>query len=547
MKKIDDYIEEARTYAHSQPKLAYENAEMALKLAITYRSKSDQAQAYFFMALACRVMSDYFNGLSSALKGLDLFELISDQLGIMKTRNIIGIIYFYYGDYASALENFTIALNLSEEVNDPNMYSSVVNNIGEVYREAKEYEKALIYYTDALEMTIKYIQDPQLELNAASIYLNIGEIYFLMKNYTRSLEHIQKAHELAIKHNNIILIGETETKLGRAMIQAEKYQLAEKHYQIAQEKYNEIDNKFFKIELLINQAELCEILGKNPLGYLQEALKDAVELQLDSKISLIYKVLSDYYEKADDYKEALKYYKFFSMKEKEMEASNLSQKLEILSLELEHSKDKKDHRQIREVTRKLRKDVIYINKELEEIKHKNVKLMNDSMLDELTKTYNRRGIHHHYSEFLVRNDGNTSKLVAVYMIDIDYFKAYNDSLGHIQGDVCLKEVAEVLKKIPCKDYFVGRFGGEEFVVIAKIKSFEKAKALAEYMRKRVEALKLEYNLDGEKRCLTISIGAFVVDNHDSEVLQIIDQADQALYEAKEQGRNRVVFYGKEEK
>jgi diguanylate cyclase (GGDEF)-like protein len=547
MKKIDGYIEEARTYAHSQPKLAYENAEKALKLAITYRSKSDQAQAYFFMALACRVMSDYVNGLSSALKGLDLFELISDQLGIMKTRNIIGIIYFYYGDYASALENFTIALNLSEEVNDPNMYSSVVNNIGEVYREAKEYEKALIYYTDALEMTIKYIQDPQLELNAASIYLNIGEIYFLMKNYDRSLEHIHKSHELAIKHNNIILIGETETKLGRAMIQAEKYQLAEKHYHIAQEKYHEIDNKFFKIELLINQAELCEILGKDPFDYLQKALKDAVELQLDSKISLIYKVLSDYYEKTGDYKEALKYYKFFSMKEKEIEASNLSQKLEILSLELEHSKDRKDHRQIREVTRKLRKDVIYINKELDEIKNKNIKLMNDSMMDELTKTYNRRGIHHHYSEFLVRNDGNTSKLVAVYMIDIDYFKAYNDSLGHIQGDICLKKVAEVLKKIPCKDYFVGRFGGEEFVVIAKIKSLDNAKTLAEYMRKRVEALKLEYNFDGEKRFLTISIGAYVVDNHDSEVLQIIDQADQALYEAKKQGRNRVVFYGKEEK
>jgi len=542
MEKIDGYIEEARTYAHSQPKLAYEKAEKALRLAITYKSKADQAQAYFFMALACRVMSDYVNGLSSALKSLDLFEFIDNQLGIMKVRNIIGIIYFYYGDYASALENFTIALNLSKEVNDPNMYSSVVNNIGEVYREAKEYEKALTYYTDALEMTMKHIQDPQLELNAASIYLNIGEIYFLKKNYVKSLEHIQKSHELAIKHNNIILIGETETKLGRAMIQAEKYQLAEQHYHIAQEKYNEIDNKFFKIELLINQAELCEILDKNPLGYLQEALKDAVELQLDSKISLIYKILSDYYEKADEYKEALKYYKFFSMKEKEIEASNLSQKLEILLLELEHSKDRRDHRQIREVTRKLRKDVIYINKELEEIKNKNIKLMKDSMLDELTKTYNRRGIYHHYSEFLVRNDGNTSKLVAVYMIDIDYFKAYNDSLGHIQGDVCLKKVAEVLKKIPCKDYFVGRFGGEEFVVIAKIKSLDKAKALAEYMRKRVETLKLEYNLDGEKRFLTISIGAYVVDNHDSEVLQIIDQADQALYEAKEQGRNRVVLY-----
>ncbi len=75
MKKIDDYIEEARTYAHSQPKLAYENAENGFKtLQITYRSKADQAQAYFFMALACRVMSDYVNGLSSALKGLDLLN-----------------------------------------------------------------------------------------------------------------------------------------------------------------------------------------------------------------------------------------------------------------------------------------------------------------------------------------------------------------------------------------------------------------------------------------------------------------------------------------
>ena len=532
------YIEEAKMYALKEPQRAYQSAKKALEHANGV--KPNQAQAYFYMAYACRVMSDYVKGLSNALKALDLFEAMNDELGIMKARNIIGIIYFYYGDYASALENFAIALNRHKATQDPNMYSSVVNNIGEVYREAKEYKKALDHYQDALVIALRHIADPQLELNAASIYLNIGEIYFLIKKYDISLEYIYKSHELAVKHDNFTLIGEAETKLGRAMIKAEQYEAADRHYQIANDKYDAINNKFYKIELLISQAELLNILGKNPLDYLQKALKDAKELKLDSKISHIYKVLSKYYEKADDYQEALKYYKYYSMKEKEIEASNLSQKLAIISLELEHTKDKRDHRKIREVTRKLRKDILYINKELEETKHKNIKLMNDSMLDELTQTYNRRGIHFHYNELLNRN-GNKLPFITGYMIDIDYFKAYNDSLGHLEGDLSLQKVANVMKRIPYGDYIVGRFGGEEFIVVARTLNEEEAIQIAEYMRVQIEFLNLKYMLGGQEKYLTISVGAYTVKNNAYELLKIIDHADQALYEAKKQGRNRVCF------
>ncbi len=541
MNTINAHIEQAKLYALSQPKKAYENAKKALEYATVKNSKYSQGQAYFYMAFACRVMSDYVHGLSNALKGLSIFEELGDNLGIMKARNITGIIYFYYGDYASALENFMIALSLSEQVNDLNMYSSVVNNIGEVYREAKDYEKALSCYLDALEITESQIKDPQLELNAASIYLNIGEIYYIQKEFSNSLEYMQKALELAIKHNNIILIGEAETKLGRAMIELHDYQKASMHYQRAREHYDTIHNKFYKIELLIYQAKLSDLLGNDSLGYLEEALTDAALLGLDSKVSQLYNILSNYYEQQENYQEALNYYKYYSMKEKEIEASNLSQKLEILSIELEHNKSKKDRRHIREITRKLRNDINHTTKELEDIKQKNMRLIQESMMDELTQTYNRRGIQHQYNKLMASHEGQRDN-IAVYMIDIDFFKAYNDSLGHIQGDICLGKVAAILKSIPTKDYFVGRFGGEEFVVIAKVKTVDEAKDLAEHMRQQIEKMQLMYYVDEKAVNLTISIGAKYVESTTHEMLQVIDFADKALYKAKQSGRNCVCFY-----
>lgn len=489
-------------------------------------------------------MSDYVGALSNALKGLEIFEALDDGLGIIKVRNITGIIYYYYGDYASAMENFMFAMSLLEQIDDPNMHASVMNNIGEVYREAKDNDKALKCYIEALEITLSQGNDRQLELNAASIYLNIGEIHYLKKAYSTSLDYIQKALTLAMKHNNSILIGEAETKLGRAMIECYDYQKAKVHYERARKRFDAIDNKFYNIELLINMAELAELEGNDPLLYLEQALKDASLLGLDSKMRDVFKILSSYYEQSGNYQEALAYYKYYSMKEKEIEASNLSQKLEILSIELEHKKNKTNRRHIREITRRLRKDIMQTTQELEAMKCKNKQLIQESMLDELTQTFNRRGIQHQYNQMIEREQ-ERNMFLAVFMIDIDYFKAYNDSLGHIQGDVCLKKVGELLKKMPYPDFFVGRFGGEEFLVVATVESVDEAKRLAEYIRQQIENMHLVYYIDGKAAHLSISIGVELVDHASHDMLQVIERADKALYQAKQKGRNCVSFYGKE--
>jgi diguanylate cyclase (GGDEF)-like protein len=123
------------------------------------------------------------------------------------------------------------------------------------------------------------------------------------------------------------------------------------------------------------------------------------------------------------------------------------------------------------------------------------------------------------------------------MIDIDYFKKYNDNYGHIAGDIVLKAVARIFLKMTGPKAIVARYGGEEFAIVLPQTTEKEAAELAEKLRKKVE--ERIFYLRREKTSVTISVGVASAVNQTKDVNHLIAEADKALYEAKKAGRNKV--------
>lgn len=164
-------------------------------------------------------------------------------------------------------------------------------------------------------------------------------------------------------------------------------------------------------------------------------------------------------------------------------------------------------------------------------------------IDPLTLLYNRRAM----DEYLISQTAllyRQKKPLSLIMLDIDHFKLYNDTYGHIEGDRVIKSVAEVIQKsVRRSSDFVSRFGGEEFVIILPYTSLEDSQKIAEMIRKGVLDLNIEHSTSTTADHVTVSIGITSHIPHTDNLPSILlHEADNALYTAKESGRNRVIIY-----
>lgn len=185
------------------------------------------------------------------------------------------------------------------------------------------------------------------------------------------------------------------------------------------------------------------------------------------------------------------------------------------------------------------------NRELTEtrrqLEHRNRDLERISALDTLTQIANRRRFDAALRQEWRRSARDESSLSLVFC-DIDYFKRFNDTYGHQAGDECLVRVAQAMEETLNRPAdLVARYGGEEFIALLVDTGLEGARMLAERMRARVEALKVEHRASEVAAHLTVSLGvASVVPKPALRPEDLVDLADRALYAAKEGGRNRVV-------
>ena len=175
----------------------------------------------------------------------------------------------------------------------------------------------------------------------------------------------------------------------------------------------------------------------------------------------------------------------------------------------------------------------------------NEKLERLARADGLTGVPNRRS----FDEYLERTwsaSAREGRPVALLMVDIDFFKPYNDTYGHLAGDDCLRAVAKVLSRAARRPAdMAARYGGEEFTVVLPETDLQGAVVIAEEIRSGIEAVRMEHASSSVSGHVTVSVGvaSMVPGNRSGSTTpakDLVEAADNALYRAKDEGRNRVV-------
>lgn len=204
-------------------------------------------------------------------------------------------------------------------------------------------------------------------------------------------------------------------------------------------------------------------------------------------------------------------------------------------------------RQLQNSTQNLENTNITVEKRVEEktkkLQQANEQLQRLVVIDSLTQVFNRYYFDLTLNQLWWKNL-ISEQPIALIMCDVDYFKIYNDTYGHQQGDTCLRRVAQTIAgTFQRKEDIVARYGGEEFVVILPNTGSSGAVSIATRIKDRVLEQRIPHNSSEVSNFITVSCGVTsFIPRIDSSTEKLIEQADRALYQAKNQGRNRVVYF-----
>jgi diguanylate cyclase (GGDEF)-like protein len=182
-----------------------------------------------------------------------------------------------------------------------------------------------------------------------------------------------------------------------------------------------------------------------------------------------------------------------------------------------------------------------INKLFKKNEELNKRLVKLSNTDNLTGLYNRRYFHASIQYELQRAKETRSQL-SLLIMDIDYFKQINDKYGHLAGDKVLVDVVKLIQSNLQKTHIACRYGGEEFVIILPNTDTDKAYLLAEKIREDIEKVSIKFEKHRIKTTISTGIAFTNPTYNNCDMEKIIARADEALYRAKNEGRNRTLLY-----
>jgi diguanylate cyclase (GGDEF)-like protein len=172
-----------------------------------------------------------------------------------------------------------------------------------------------------------------------------------------------------------------------------------------------------------------------------------------------------------------------------------------------------------------------------------VRVKSAADVDSLTGIFNKRVLTFKLGELLFDAEGK-GEFLSVFLFDIDHFKTYNDTNGHLAGDDLLRSLTKLVGKYVRTDDIFGRFGGEEFMVILSGRRESEALVASEKIRHVVESEDFQHGEKQPSGRLTISGGIASYPNDGMTSVELVKAADEALYRAKEQGRNQILTASK---
>jgi diguanylate cyclase (GGDEF)-like protein len=491
-------------------------AQYTEAVSVATREQDDEmlALSLFSRGYLLGVMGDYATGLIELRRADALFEKLKKPLHALTTLNSIATLYNRMGDYIQARHIYTRALAAQREAGLQREQVVTLHNLGRANENLHDWEASRTAFEESLEISrkINYLRGEAYALRGLAAISNA------LGDPTGALETLKSAEELQKHVPDARLRAQIQLGRGIALHKLQRLPEATTALESALVDFRQADALY----------ELNQVYSELSAVYAETGdWPDAYARQVDAKTTSD-KLLRNQLDQG-----------FATLK---VEFDTASQDKENAALKKQNEANERALAQARSV-RRLQATVILLAISLVLLltllavfQHRSTLRMHIlAMTDELTSVPNRRAVLGRL-EPLLRRD--SLEPCAILIIDIDFFKAINDQLGHSTGDEVLKVVASTVRSAVSEPAFFGRLGGEEFLIVLPATGLVRARTMAQDFCDRIEAIDTSRWFD-DRRHITCSIGVSVSVPGRDTPSTMLQRADAALYSAKRGGRNCV--------
>jgi diguanylate cyclase (GGDEF)-like protein len=527
---------------------ALELQENNLKLSHDLGDERCTRKALLSLGILYYNQGDYVRSIESHSGSLTLAEAQQDTFGQGAALGNIGNAYERMGDYATALEHHLRCLELFSSAEFREQQSYALNNIGNVYTALHDYPAAIDYHRQSLQLK----REAGDRWGEASSLYNLGSCHY-------RLDELPEAERLLRESLGIVTLIDDQEGLGLALLGLGQVAWRRAEHDTSRELYRQALAVFSGLGSRHNEAEVWWRLsetesasGNTPeaVAALNRAIKLAEVVNGRELLRQAHATLAEHYEQLEDFREATRQLRLAHGHERALYNEASQHRLQSLRIRFEvdrTSQEKELYRlrnvelaeaydKLQELHSALQAANVRQQSLLARLETQRRLLERQSREDGLTGLYNRRFFDSAFRQEHARVQRSRRSL-SVALCDIDDFKSVNDRYSHSVGDRTLKTLAGILQKSSRSSDVVARYGGEEFALLLPDTDNGSAGDFCERLRESIESYPWEQIQPGLR--VTISAGV-ATDDGELDIDDLMRQADQRLYQAKNSGKNRVV-------
>jgi len=467
--------------------------------------------------------------VSKCLQALVLLRGSVSQIEI-RVWFTLGWNSFFLGDYPAALENGIKALHLARELGDTLHEAWSLDAVASFHGITGDFETAIQLHQEALTI----FQASHETLGELRTLNNLAVSLHETKQYEQAFTAAYKSWELAKQSNLDMDVCNNSCTMADILIGMDRLDDAENCLQESVSEYLHGTNiAYVNVLERIGRIRLLKDDLAGAESFVMRALELARKLNQPAEEVLCHQTLSEIYERQAQYSKALEHYKKLHEIHKVIQSEQATKRLAVLKVT----------HQVETAQREAeiyRLEAAALQRKVNEQKIIQSVLEFQNTIDPLTGLYNRRYFDEMFEKEYSRHSRSGSEL-SVLMMDVDHFKAFNDTYGHVRGDECLRQVAEVIRNsISRPPDLAARYGGEEFVCLLPETSLAGAERVAENIRQGVGELSIPHHTNEAAKFVTVSVGVITAECvKQGSATELLVKADKQLYVAKSHGRNRV--------
>ncbi|NPV78043.1 MAG: GGDEF domain-containing protein [Anaerolineae bacterium] len=534
--RVDRLNRMAEALLQSDPQRAHELCKQAIEMA--GRANGDRslltslAKSHFLLGRLLADKGDYHQSTILYLQAQSMFEESGAEAENGRALNAIGLNYSLLGAYPESLQHLLKAGEIFHRLNLAEQEAEALNNLGLLNLFLEDPVKASKLLNAGLEIAQR-THNRRLQ---AELLNRLSMAACGLKDHTRAIEYGLRSVEIYQRMQNHQGEIEALNSVGDAYLARNDYGRALAFFQLvtgAAERFNspiELGRALRKIGVVASSLEQYD----NAIQSVQQALEILTKTGDQKEIYKCHETLAMIYKKKGDYASALEHFeKFYQLKDS---IFNEEADIRLKTLEIVHqlATTRKD-------AELYRLKNVDLQNEIEERKKAEIALQAMAVTDPLTGLYNRRHFFTLASQEAERSV-RYSHALSVIIIDLDDFKQVNDTWGHLVGDQVLATIANHIREEIRKVDIAGRFGGDEFVILLPETEVGQARIVAGRLRDRI--LRQPTITEHGRLVVTVSLGvAGARGERCKDVEALLDRADQALYHAKQSGRNQVSVFG----